>query len=182
MSHFAHTPRRQDILFVCGLNRAGNSAVIVSELKKRKSDWVSCFAESGKPGLKVAEELQLARFEVEPSRPLYFAASIRNAEIAVIEGLPCALSDVVETTWQANCDLVAEILVTTIEDAFRQIRVHFLKHGFGDTARRAERVRVIFDSRDVTAEFRDFESRTRLRYPPMNTTVANPGTRDNYQM
>jgi hypothetical protein len=182
MRLFFDTRRPQDILFVCGIDRAENSAAIVSELKKRKSDWIACFAETGNPSLNVAGELQLARFEVDSAGAANFASAVRNAEIAVLEGLPCALSEIVATTWQANCDLIGEIVAATIDDAFRQVRVHFLKHGFGDTASRAERVRVIFDGRDVTAEFRAFEERTRLRYPPMNTHVANPGSRDNYHM
>lgn len=174
--------RRQDILFVCGTDRSVNAAVIISELTHRKSDWTACFAERGKSDLKIAAHLQLARFEVSSFDAAGIAPAIRSADIAILEGLPCALSDIVPTTWQAECDLIGEILAETIEDAFSQIRVHFLKHWHGNTAKRAECVRVFFEGQDVTPEFRAHEERTRLRYPPMNTQVANPGSRDNYHM
>ncbi|TLX16706.1 hypothetical protein [Rhizobium sp. MHM7A] len=182
MSPFPNIRRRQDILFVCGADRSLNAATIMAELTQRKSGWIACFAEVGKPDLNIAAQLQLARFEVSFSDAAQIAPVIRSADIAILEGLPCALSDIVSTTWQAKCDLIGEILTETIEDAFSQIRIHFLKHWYGDTAKRAERVRVFFEGQDVTAEFRAHEERTRLRYPPMNTQVANPGSRDNYHM
>jgi hypothetical protein len=182
MSPFPTIRRRQDILFVCGANRPLNAATILSELTQRKSDWIVCFAEVGKPDLNIAAKLHLARFEVGSSDARQIGPAIRSADISIIEGLPCALSDLVSTTWQADCDLIGEITTKTIEDAFSQIRVHFLKYWYGDTAKRAERVRVFFEGRDVTTEFRAHEERTRLRYPSMNTQVANPGSRDNYQM
>lgn len=182
MSTFPNICRRQDILFVCGVNRSLNAATIIAELTQRKSDWITCFAEVGKPGLNIAAQLQLARFEVSSSGAAQVAPAIRNADIAILEGLPCVLSDIVSTTWQAECDLIGEIVTETIEDAFSQIRIHFLKHWYGDTAKRAERVRVFFEGQDVTAEFRTHEERTRLRYPPMSTQVANPGSRDDYHM
>jgi hypothetical protein len=172
---------RQDILFVCGMNRVVNAETIIADIANRQlmqQRKVVCFAESGKPRLDVNERLLATRLEANASTTVF----VRNCDIAIFEGLPCVLSHVVPTIWRAKCDVVGEILSETIEDAFSQIRIHFLKHWYGDTAKRAERIRVFFDGHDVTTEFRAHEDRTRLRYSPMNTEVANPGSRDNYYM
>jgi hypothetical protein len=179
--------RNQDILFVCGADRETNRLAIISEIKRRP-DWHTAktlsFYERNQKPLGLDKEVNASMFEVDKSlQPHYKAAwAINSADIAILEHLPGTLSEFVPATWRANCDLVCEIVTDDLETAFRQVRVHFLKHGYGETARRAEHVRVLFNGSDATEEFKKHEERTRLRYPPMNNMIANPGTRDDYQM
>lgn len=177
----------QDILFVCGCDREVNSKVIISDIELRpvsRTGKTVTFIENDRLRLALAPKIVITGFTIRQNLDSSYivGSEMRDANIAIIEHLPGILSEFVATTWRADCDVVCEIITGSIEDAFRQVRIHFLKHHFGETAQRAKSVRVFFEGNDVTEKFRDHEEKTRLKYPSMNKKVTNPSTRDNCRM